>query len=117
MRKKKALNRVAKRWVAALRSGNIKQTTQHLGRDSGSRCCLGVLCDLAVKAKVIPNYDIFEPTLPRKVQTWAGLRTEDGNYTNRLGYNTELTSDNDKSKKSFAKIADIIESQPDGLFK
>lgn len=36
---------VVKNWVAALRSGKYKETTETL-RDSEGFCCLGVLCDL-----------------------------------------------------------------------
>jgi hypothetical protein len=116
MARKKVLNKVAKKWVAALRSGKIKQTKNFLGKPSGSRCCLGVLCDLAVKAKVITGFSIDRPDLPLEVQQWAGLKTCDGAYTSKKGIGTDLTRDNDLSNKSFFKIADIIESQPDGLF-
>jgi hypothetical protein len=40
-------------WVKALRSGEYEQTRGYLRHDDGY-CCLGVLCDLAVKAGVIP---------------------------------------------------------------
>ena len=39
---------VVKRWVAALRSGEYKQTQGQLWSGDGF-CCLGVLCDLAAK--------------------------------------------------------------------
>lgn len=46
-------------WVAALRSGEYKQGTGVLREtdESGETtyCCLGVLCELAVKAWVIPK--------------------------------------------------------------
>jgi hypothetical protein len=111
-----ALNKVAKQWVKALRSGKIKQTKDKLGRESGSRCCLGVLCDLAVNAKVIESYNIGGGTPPQEVIEWAGLSTKYGSYTTKQDKNRDLTEDNDTYKKSFAKIADIIESQPEGLF-
>src|SRR5258708_5541718 len=114
---KAKLNPVAKKWVAALRSGKIKQTTGRLGRESGSRCCLGVLCDLAVKAKVIDDFYLPGSALPESVRTWAGLSFDLGNYVSKRGNARDLTDDNDTSKKSFAKIADIIESQPEGLFE
>lgn len=112
------LNKVAKKWVAALRSGKIKQTKDQLGRDSGSRCCLGVLCDLAVKAKVISidDFSYDGGNLPNTVRVWAGLDTVDGNYRTKQGNRRNLVDDNDTAKRSFAKIADIIESQPEGLF-
>ena len=39
-------------WVAALRSGEYKQGTGVLRSEANEFCCLGVLCDLAVKAGV-----------------------------------------------------------------
>jgi hypothetical protein len=87
-------------WVEALRSGEIEQTTGHLG-DSAGRCCLGVLCDLAVREGAIPapiyhedndlfywvgdlealeeegDWDIERNSeyglLPHSVMYWAGL--------------------------------------------
>ena len=40
-------------WMTALRSGKYKQTTGTLA-DQDGHCCLGVACDLAVKAGIIP---------------------------------------------------------------
>ncbi len=111
------LNKVAKMWVKELRSGKIKQTRNTLGRESGSRCCLGVLCDLAVKHKVISNYDMTARWLPFEVKKWAGLSSDVGKYTSKQGMWRHLVEDNDKAKYSFSKIADIIESQPEGLFE
>lgn len=34
-------------WLAALRSGDYKQTSGMLQSEDGSFCCLGVLCDLS----------------------------------------------------------------------
>ena len=41
-------------WTAALRSGGIPQTKSKLRGGEDARCCLGVLCDLAVAGGVIP---------------------------------------------------------------
>jgi hypothetical protein len=98
------------RWVAALRSGEYKQGKGNL-RISDHRlsddvfCCLGVLCDLAVKAELpgldvgliqaltgqmtvtvngtsqtmvsrkIYRYDENSMTLPSKIVDWAGLHS------------------------------------------
>lgn len=107
---KPELNPVARKWVAALRSGKIKQGRKQLGFTDGSRCCLGVLDDLAVEDGVIDGYDLSGAALLFKVRQWAGLTTPCGNYSHGC-----LALDNDNGK-SFAEIADIIESQPDGLF-
>jgi len=39
-------------WVAALRSGEYVKGRNHLQKD-GKFCCLGVLCELAVKAGIV----------------------------------------------------------------
>ena len=44
---------VKKKWVDALRSGEYAQGRSSL-RDHDEYCCLGVLCELAVKEGVIP---------------------------------------------------------------
>lgn len=83
-------------WTAALRSGDYKQCREQLHEaDSDQYCCLGVLCDLAVKAGVLaPFQAVRNPynravyygypdgdsemgvnltSLPGIVQNWAGL--------------------------------------------
>ena len=42
---------VKQQWVTALRSGEYAQGNGHLRKDD-EYCCLGVLCDIAVKAAV-----------------------------------------------------------------
>ena len=122
----KALNKNARAWVKALRSGKYKQTKGTLARIDGHTgeilglCCMGVLCELAVKAKVIPapsvgladlSYDSQNAVLPASVQEWAGLKDETGSIRN-LG---NLTYQND-SGKSFKQIARIIEQKAAELF-
>ena len=90
---------VKDQWVKALRSEEYEQGHGYL-RDSNDRyCCLGVLCDLAVKAGVISepelasteggegesysfgpdrNHDILY--LPDVVRDWAGLATHNPTY-------------------------------------
>ena len=109
------LNPVAKKWVAALRSGKIQQTRKQLGNKNGGRCCLGVLCDLAVEDGVIQDYYKYSGSLPRKVMRWAGLSDDMGEYKSKTSRRS-LAGDNDTYNRSFAQIADIIESQPEGLF-
>lgn len=83
--------RIKKLWVDALRSGDYAQTTSYLMEVNSvtlepiGYCCLGVLCDLAVKEGVIPPpslvagsayYGVVGPdqsTLPVEVMNWAGL--------------------------------------------
>ncbi len=119
-------------WIEALRSGKYKQGKNYLKRKtkSGYRyCCLGVACELYNKThkrklkifsrKIVGAtrvtafyYDSKEADfLPRKVQVWLGLVSEDGAF----GLNT-LAEKNDAGMR-FKEIADIIESKPKGLFK
>lgn len=77
-----ALNKNAKAWVRALRSRKYKQTTGALTND-GKFCCLGVACELAVKAGVIPPaedemYAGRAGKLPQKVVKWLGLVDNEG---------------------------------------
>ena len=114
------MNANAKKWVQALRSGKYKQAHGTLGKEDGSRCCLGVLCDLAVEAGVIKTFNLYSTCLPEEVTMWAGLSSDQGAY----GRNLALWRDNDggwvdgkvNSPKRFKTIARIIESEPEGLF-
>lgn len=70
-------------WVKALRSGEYKQTRNYL-RQGDSFCCLGVLCDLAIKngVDVTVNegshsrfyyYDGSHEGIPDSVVEWSGF--------------------------------------------
>jgi hypothetical protein len=73
---------VKTKWVAALRSGEYEQTTGTLSRD-GAYCCLGVLCELAIKDGVeiekhptpgaSTRYGESVGVLPWRVVSWAGV--------------------------------------------
>jgi hypothetical protein len=110
-------------WIERLRSGTIKQGIGRLAIED-TRCCLGVLCDIAVEQQVIQPptvnengttfYGVHDQLLPRIVKDWAGLKDAAGKYFKELGVEY-LTSHND-SGQSFIDIANIIESEPEGLF-
>lgn len=79
---------VKAKWVEALRSGEYKQGKGQMhNREENSYCCLGVLCDLAVKSGawvIVENdgpsyvmYDGLGGSLPPSVEQWAGLGTSD----------------------------------------
>lgn len=97
--------KIKEKWVAALRSGEYKQGTGRLHTLVGSSggyspedkfCCLGVLCDLAFKegkvdrrtgylddaleygkGKQVDDYENWNSgALPKAVQKWAGLKTD-----------------------------------------
>lgn len=121
-------------WVTALRSGDYTQgrrTLRYEDADGNNRwCCLGVLCDLAVKAGIIGeptrivkglppdardcdgpweflddyDYDGYRSDLPKRVQEWAGL--EEAVPTLRGSTAIEL---NDHLSMPFPEIADRIE--------
>ncbi len=123
------------KWVAALRSGEFRQTNRRLKRvdpdDVASHCCLGVLCELyrsetgqgewgpgdifVATGGIVPMRNGLIPPIP--VQEWAGLTDMDD-----IGL---LTAHNDpqpvyddttnmivdtRPSHSFSEIADLIEN-------
>lgn len=104
---------VKEQWIAALRSGQYKQTNGHL-RDENGFCCLGVLCDLHSQEYDYKWNDGWyiddNKVLPKKVAKWAGLSAyvSNGSYPN-FGHEC-LAQDNDNGK-TFEEIAQIIEEK------
>ena len=107
---------IADKWVEALRSGEY---TQHKGAlanaDRTEHCCLGVLCELAIKDGVSLHVDSgFEgrtsfndggTCLPVDVAHWAGTKSLRGG----IGSLTpSLMTMNDKGRP-FSEIAAVIE--------
>lgn len=109
-------------WITALRSGEYAQGSQRLRRTDDTFCCLGVLCDLAVKAGVIEGPEPQKHTgasyeyganansafLPSEVAEWADVdrfgQTYDDDATN-----FDLAKMNDDGA-SFETIAAVIEA-------
>lgn len=133
--KKAKIDKIIKKWTSMLTSGDYKKTTGALHKvgkktNKHSYCCLGVLCELAVKEGVLPKKYVSSPStfdgeieyagnsgeLPDKVRQWAGLRDSLGAYTAKNNISTSLASVNDSGKKSFTEIAALIASRPKGLF-
>ena len=113
------MNANAKKWVAALRSGKYKQAKAAI-RDGDHFCCLGVACDLYGKANKVKwtgaeDFLGHSDVLPDEVREWLGLTSDEGFYTARNGQSSTLAIRNDAGVK-FDRIADIIESEPKGLF-
>jgi len=109
---------VKRQWVAALRSGEYEQGQGALEWHNRF-CCLGVLCDLAVKAGVAvrknleleagisfadPDHPADNSTgnPPQVVMKWAGLDELGGG---------DLIHMNDVQKLSFKEIANRIEEE------
>lgn len=125
-----AMNARAKQlWIEALRSGEYPQDSGALRTQDGY-CCLGVLCEVALKEGVIKPEDVkpnkadddelwsYGPgiaddiTLPEAVQNWAeideaGTRS-DCVVTDVEGSNLALLNDRGES---FEDIAKVIEAE------
>jgi len=106
-------------WVTALRSGEYKQGLGALRTSDNKFCCLGVLCDIAVKRKDAPEWE--NPTanypsnytirFPGQARGNSGLLpwrlAEDYDLPNHLS--GKLMELNDDKGKSFEEIATYIE--------
>ena len=123
------MNENAKKWITALRSGNYDQDREFLRTKEGF-CCLGVACDVYRKAtgkgewnNISPHGYYFEwgdsnedTILPAPVMEWIGLCNDTGFFlAGRIGDSGSLSLFNDTGR-SFGEIADVIESEPEGLF-
>ena len=121
---------IKEKWVAALRSGEYRQTRSTL-RDEKGFCCLGVLTDLYLKENnkewVLINthysFDDENLLLPQQVQEWADIdmdpRLSHKKVSNAIriileGYQSSppptLAVLNDYGVP-FKEIADVIENQ------
>lgn len=114
------MNDNARQWVAALRSGEYEQWRGAL-RNEDRYCCLGVACDVYAKATGEGEWDghdfiVPDPSvpglLPGAVREWLGLAVGNKGWMQK---GLSLTARNDAGA-TFAEIADLIESEPDGLF-
>lgn len=118
-------------WLAALRSGEYRQGKHVLHNvDENTYCCLGVLCDLAVKAAAtVADETVYNGTitgeatkfgqpdenacadgvtvLPYAVMEWAGISSENP-WTSEAG-ESELAQLNDDYDYKFPQLADVIE--------
>lgn len=103
--------RVKKLWIKALRSGKYKQGRGHLkSNEEGVSyyCCLGVLCELALKDGVLTDYEGNDSYPSPVVDDWADFEPK----RDRLGPRRDsprAVELNDVKKASFAQIADRIE--------
>jgi hypothetical protein len=108
---------VMKKWVKALRSGKYRKNTGQLCKvaknGNKSWCCLGVLTDLYNKEHKQNPIEIQagDGELSFPVMWWSGLISKPGSlrYGNRGLTSLAELNDCDISKRSFKRIADIIE--------
>lgn len=114
----------------ALRSGDYDQCKSYL-RDNGGFCCLGVACDVFAKETgrgrwvgledLGWHFQIGEQTrsrrLPDKVMGWYGFADNSVAYPDPDDKLTilDLANWNDDGK-DFPWIADLIDSEPEGMF-
>lgn len=113
------------KWVEALESGEYEQTTGAL-QDNHGFCCLGVLCDVAIREGLEVevksycdcgdelcdsiSYDEAVEVLPSSVQEWAGLTSCDPSVGVDGDGKDSLAELNDAGL-SFPDIADLIRSE------
>lgn len=120
-------------WLTDLRSGEFQKGKGYLQGADGRFCCLGVLCEQAVKAGVaqkaqtpdgsweyagIPREgsmaygDCSVGTLPNAVRDWANLLSNNPRVRVENGFPLENLSEvNDETTLEFPAIADLIEAQ------
>lgn len=113
-------------WVAALRSGKYVQCQGKLS-DGDGYCCLGVGCEVAIGmgCKIekmgglddgpVVLYDGLTGTMPGAAMDFFGLDDGDGKYDG--GYEIESLTDLNDNDTPFSEIADLIESNPAGLWQ
>ena len=126
------MNYYAKEWIKALRSGKYQQGKGKL--HSGNKfCCLGLACYLnkeyidSENTGTYHTYDTFSEVLPDRMKNLLGLSHEKGYFivTDRIKKHfpslglgmCSLILLNDGFGFSFNEIADIIELEPEELFK
>jgi hypothetical protein len=118
---KRAQKEHRRKWVAALRSGEYGQTKNEL-TNGRNFCCLGVACEISGLGEWVDGEetawaykvgsDVNGSVLPELVCKWLGLRTDQGWHS--ITDSVSLATLNDAGKK-FSTIADLIESEPEGL--
>ena len=117
---------IAERWVEELRSGKWKKAVGHLALRQGVKsfrhCCLGVLCEMAIRDGVQVEikddgdhrcFDEEVGVLPESVMKWAGLETARGQFKQRIGENA-LTYINDHSE-GWERTIEAIEQHVEEL--
>ncbi len=98
------------KWLKALRSGSYIKTCGALRNESGY-CALGVLCDISGLATWESERDTKKfqycgqiHYLPKQVAEWAGMSSTEASKINAY-----LIIFNDKQKKDFDDLANLLE--------
>lgn len=110
---------IARKWAAALESGDYKQIDGSL-RIGNSFCCLGVLCNIhAQKHPEIASLELdkhayldAEVDLPNEVADWSGMHSHQGKIQSGVHYKGQkyncLIELNDIADMTFPEIAKVI---------
>lgn len=116
-------------WIKELRETTKKQGKFALHNIlEDSYCCLGIACEVAIANGVAvkktdagnsTEYDSRTGGLPESVRQWLGLDIDTGHFEKSLEIGDQLigslVSLNDNTDWTFKQIADLIESEPEGL--
>lgn len=116
---------IKKLWVDALLSGEYQQGQGYLRQREDNEeprfCCLGVLCDLAIKNGVpiivsqrddrVTEFDNASESLPESVMEWSGLSSVNGGfyYTVRHQYQDfdgNIVEEEEMLEESLAELND-----------
>lgn len=112
-----------KQWVEALRSEKYNQGFGAL-KNNNKFCCLGVACDISK----LGDWDGLEYTgtienggeslMPDSVRDWLGLQRGNASFgdSSLWELNDGVLAGGILERHTFEQIADIIESEPEGLF-
>ena len=130
---------VMEQWVAALRSGEYKQTEGRLrafddnnNQPTNCFCCLGVLCDLFAKTRtdcawgesddeyedcafVVEDIETVDKVLPQLVRRWAGMNSECGDFFNEALKDEQRLTDMNDCGATFEELANVIEKNYEHL--
>jgi hypothetical protein len=104
------MNKVIKKeWVERLRSGKYKQGKYRLRDSNNNYCCLGVLCEVYVDEKLIPEPILVDENGPYSYGKEGNTSLLPLEVRLSSFWASELMCMNDKLDRTFPEIADYIE--------
>ena len=122
------------KWINALESGEYKQGKHNLRTNDDTFCCLGVLCDIAVKEGILKEPVVLKDDdfytyedegskkqnnynmLPSRLADIMGMTVDGSYYPKYDPKHYSLWKDNDTNRKSFKEISRIIRDNDDTMF-